>query len=132
MANNYIRMFDFQDKIKGSESSREALKLIGNPNRKRVSTLPSQFSGKEPKQETDWSKIKQSYNLFEDEYVTIASKKEIKHLNKYDAIGHVLLMDPDGIKELRKVIERMLVQGEYRDKLMEQLDEIESEAIAVY
>jgi len=93
--------------------------IICSPKRQRVADL---IPKSQKRKETDSSKIKQSYNLFEDEYVTIASKKEIRHLNKYDAIGHVLLMGPDGIKEVRKVIERMLVKGEYRNRLMEQLD----------
>jgi hypothetical protein len=127
MANNYIRMFDNKDIIHGAESSREALKLIAAPNRKRVSSLPKPFSGQKVQQETNWSKIQQSYNTYHTDTVTMCSKKDMKHQNIYEAIGHALLMDRDGINEVKKYVKRMLVQGESRDRLMEQLDEIEQE-----
>jgi hypothetical protein len=51
----------------------------------------------------------------------------MKHQNIYEAIGHALLLDRDGISEVKKYVKRMLVQGESRDRLMEQLDEIQTE-----
>jgi hypothetical protein len=127
MARNYIQIYQNKDKLDEVQSVREAVKQIASPKRQRVAVLIPKKSGNEKLLSNPWSKIQQSYTTYHTDYVTICSKKEMNHQNIYEAIGHTLLGNKNGITEVKKYVKRMLVQGESRDRLMEQLDEIEQD-----